>query len=128
MAHEAVYRSGFAVGLIANALYIAVTALLYRLFEPVNRNMSLLAAFFSLVGCAVQIFGGLLQLAPLAVLGDSQLLSAFKVEQLQAAALLCLTLHAQTFNISLVLFALYDLLLGISFSGRPSYLQFLVCC
>jgi hypothetical protein len=112
LAHETLYRSGCAVGLISNASYIAVTALLYRLLEPVNRSMSLLAAFFSLVGCAVQIVGGLLQLAPLAVLGDRQLLSAFKVEQVQAAALLCLKLHAQTFNISLVVFALYDLLLG----------------
>jgi Domain of unknown function (DUF4386) len=112
VAHEALYRSGFAVGLIANALYIALTAFFYGLFEPVNRSVSLLAAFFSLVGCAVQIFGGLFQLAPLVVLGDNQWLSTFKVEQLQAAALMCLKLHAQTFNISLVLFALYDLLIG----------------
>ena len=112
LAHDALYRSGFAVGLIANAIYIALTALLYRLFEPVSRSLSLLAAFFSLVGCAVQIFGGVLQLAPLVILGDSQLLSAFKVEQLQAAALLCLKLYSQAFSIALVLFALFDLLIG----------------
>lgn len=112
LAHGDLYRSGFAVGLIANAIYIAVTALFYGLFEPVNRSMSLLAAFFSLVGCAIQICGGVLQLAPLVILGDSQLLSAFKVEQLQAAAFLCLKLYSQAFNIALVLFALYDLLLG----------------
>ena len=112
LAHGALYRSGFAVGLIANAIYIAVTALFYRLFEPVNRSMSLLAAFFSLVGCAIQICGGVLQLAPLVILGDSQLLSSFKVEQLQAAALLSLKLYSQAFSIALVLFALYDLLVG----------------
>lgn len=112
LAHETLYRSGFAVNLIANAIYIAVTALFYRLFEPVNRNISLLAAFFSLVGCTVQIFGGLFQLAPLVILGNSQSLGSFNLEQLQALALLCLKLYSQTFNISLVLFALYDLLLG----------------
>ena len=112
LAHGALYRSGFAVGLIATAIYIAVTALFYRLFEPVSRSMSLLAAFFSLVGCAIQICGGVLQLAPLVILGDSQLLSAFKVAQLQAAALLCLKLYSQAFSIALVLFALYDLLAG----------------
>ncbi|MGA8279134.1 MAG: DUF4386 domain-containing protein [Rhodanobacteraceae bacterium] len=111
-AHEALYRSGFAVGLIANLIYIAVTALFYRLFEPVNRTLSLLAAFFSLVGCTIQILAGLLQLAPLVVLGDSQLLNALTVEQLQMAALLCLKLYSQAFSISLVLFALYDLLVG----------------
>jgi hypothetical protein len=74
--------------------------------------MSLLAAFVSLVGCTVQIFGGVFQLAPLVILADNQWLSAFQPEQLQAAALLCLKLYAQTFHISLVLFAFYDLLLG----------------
>jgi Domain of unknown function (DUF4386) len=112
LAHEALYRSGFAVSLIGNMIYIVVTALFYRLFEPVHRTLSLLAAFFSLVGCAVQIFAGLLQLAPFVVLGDSQLSNAFTVEQLQMAALLCLKLYSQAFSISLVLFALYDLVLG----------------
>jgi hypothetical protein len=64
------------------------------------------------VGCAVQIFGGVWQLAPLVILGDSQLSSAFKAEQLQAAALLCLKLYSQAFSIALVLFAVFDLLIG----------------
>jgi Domain of unknown function (DUF4386) len=112
LAHEALYRSGFAISLIANVIYIAVTVLFYRLFEPVNRNMSLLAAFFSLVGCTVQISGGILQLAPLVFLGDSQWLSAFTVEQMQAATLLCLRWYSQVFTIALVIFAFYDLVLG----------------
>jgi len=112
LAHEALYRSGFAVGLIANAIYVAVTVLFYRLFAPVNRSMSLIAAFLSLVGCTIQISGGVLQLAPLVILGDSQLSSTFTIEQLQAAALLGVKLYSQAFSIALVLFALYDLLLG----------------
>jgi hypothetical protein len=112
LAHEALYRSGFAVSLIANVIYIALTALFYRLFEPVNRTLSLLAAFVGLVGCTIQIFAGLLQLAPFVVLGDSQLLAGFNLEQLQMAALVCLKLYSQAFNISLVIFALYDLLVG----------------
>ena len=41
----------YAVNLIAYAFYIAVTVRFYYLFKPVNRNLSLLAALFSLVGC-----------------------------------------------------------------------------
>jgi len=41
-----------AVNLIAHAFYIAVTLLFYYLFKPVNRSLSFLAAFFSLLGCA----------------------------------------------------------------------------
>ena len=46
-------RSGFVSGLIAGACYVAVTLLFYHLFKPVNRNLSLLAAFISLAGCAI---------------------------------------------------------------------------
>jgi len=41
-----------AVNLIAHALYITVTLLFYYMFKPVNRSLSLLAAFFGLMGCA----------------------------------------------------------------------------
>ena len=37
--------------------YIAVTVLFYNLFRAVNRNISALAAVFSLVGCAFSILG-----------------------------------------------------------------------
>ena len=39
--------------LIATASYIAVTLLFYDLFKPVNKSLSLIAAFFSLAGCVV---------------------------------------------------------------------------
>jgi hypothetical protein len=38
--------------LVAAASYIGVTLLFYSLFKPVSRSLSLIAAFFSLVGCA----------------------------------------------------------------------------
>jgi hypothetical protein len=112
LAHEATYRAGFAIGLVGNVIYIALTALFYRLFKPVNRTISLLMAFFSLVGCTTQIIASILQLVPLVVLRDSQLLGAFKDEQLRAAALVSLRIYSQTFHISFVLFALFDFLLG----------------
>ena len=40
------------VNLIAYGFYIAVTLLFYYIFKPVNRSLSLLAAFLSLVGCS----------------------------------------------------------------------------
>jgi len=41
--------------LIATFCYIVVTLLFYGLFKPVNRGLSLVAAFFSFVGCAVGV-------------------------------------------------------------------------
>jgi hypothetical protein len=52
-----------AVNLIAQAFYIALAVLFYYLFKPVNRNLSLLAALFSLLGCANDVLS-LFHLAP----------------------------------------------------------------
>ena len=112
LAHKALFRLGLATGLTATACYIAVTALFYELFKPVNRGLSLLAAFFSLVGCAILAFGSLFQLAPFVVLGGSRYLSVFKVEQLRAVALMFLELNTLAVNICLVFFGFYDLLIG----------------
>ena len=112
LAHGSLYRSGWEVGLVANALYIAVTALFYGLLAPVNRSLAMMMAFFSLVGCIVQIFGGMVQVAPLTILGDTQMAGAFTVVQLQSAAQLSFKLYPEVFNISLVLFALFDFSLG----------------
>jgi hypothetical protein len=72
----------------------------------------LLAAFFSLVGCAILVFASLFQLAPLVVLGGGQYLSAFKVEQLRALAFLFLELYGQGVNLCFVFFGVYCLLIG----------------
>ena len=110
--HESWYRSGVALNLVSNMLYLALTALFYGLFEPVDRSISLLAAFFGVAGCGIQLFGGVLQAAPLFLLKDARFLGAVGIGQAQATALLSLKLYAQTFNVSLVVFAIYDLVIG----------------
>jgi Domain of unknown function (DUF4386) len=112
LTHERLFRLSVAVSLIATALYIAVTVLFYGLFKPVNRTVSLLAAFFSLVGCAIQAFGCLFQLAPLVVLEGGPYVSVFKVDQLQAVALMFIKLNVQSAYIYLVFFGLFNLLIG----------------
>jgi hypothetical protein len=112
LAHQSLFRLGLATGLIATACYIAVTALFYGLFKPVSRSLSLLGAFFSLVGCAILAFGSLFQLAPLVLLGGSPYLNVFKVEQLRALALMFLELNTQAGNICVVFFGVYCLLIG----------------
>jgi hypothetical protein len=91
-----------------------LTALLYELFKPVNKSLSLVAAFFSLTACVAQAMSSLFHLAPLFLLGGAPYLKAFTVEQLQALALLFLKLRAAAYhNIGLVFFGLYLLLAGI---------------
>ena len=112
LAHWSLFQLGFAANLIQFACYVAVTGLFYDLLRPVNKGLSLLAAFFSLVGCTIGAVSCLFYFAPVVILGGAQYLNVFKVEQLQALALMFLKLYGQCFNISFVFFGFYCLLIG----------------
>lgn len=112
LSHQAMFLAGFAAAAVGIACYLMVTALLYSLFEPVNRTISLSAALFSLTGCIIQAFALAFHLAPLVVLGDKPYLSAFKPDQLHALALVFLSLYGQAYNISLVFFSFFLVQIG----------------
>ncbi|MFY9744999.1 MAG: DUF4386 family protein, partial [Acidobacteriaceae bacterium] len=48
---------GKAVTVLSMACYAVLAVLFYRLFRPVSRNVSMLAAFLSLAGCVVATLG-----------------------------------------------------------------------
>ena len=112
LAHQSRYLSAFAGDLLVVATYVVVTALFYRMFKPVSRNVSLTAAFFGLTGCAIQGFALAFQLAPLTLLDGSQYLGVFKAEQLQSLAFMFLKLYSQAYGVALVFFGFYCLLIG----------------
>jgi uncharacterized protein DUF4386 len=112
LGHERLFWLGFASSLIGVTFHIAWALLLYQLFKPVNRSLSLLAAFVILVGCALQALTSLLYLAPLVILQGGSSLSAFGPEQLQALAIMLLKLNASAFDIYLVFFGFWCVLIG----------------
>jgi Domain of unknown function (DUF4386) len=112
LAHESWFRVGFASVLIGTACYVAVTALLYVLLEPVNRSLSLTAAFFSLTGCAIWGVGCVFDLFALGVLKDARDFSQFNPDQIPAFALMFLKLNSQSFAVGMIFFGVYCTLLG----------------
>src|SRR5260370_3012121 len=112
LGHERLFWLGFVLSLIGVALHIAWALLMYELLSPVNRSLSRLAAFVILVGCAIQALTSLLYLAPLIILQGGSSLSAFTPEQLQALALVFLKLNNYAFQIYLVFFGAWCLLIG----------------
>ena len=94
LGHERLFWLGLASSLIGVAFHIAWAVLLYELLKPVNRSLSLLAAFVILVGCAIQALTGLFYVAPLLILQGGSSLAAFPAEQSQALALMFLKLNA----------------------------------
>jgi hypothetical protein len=113
LAHERWFRLAFAGDLLVVVIYVVFTALLYDLLKPVSRVVSLLAAFFSLMGCAMQAFACLFELAPLVVLGREHYLGVFRLEQLQSLVLLSFKLYSHAYCISLVFFGFYNLVIGV---------------
>src|ERR1700719_644748 len=109
LGHERLFWLGFVLSLIGVAFHIAWALLMYELLKPVNRSLSLLAAFVILVGCAIQALVSLLYLAPLLILQGGGSVSAFTPEQLQALALLFLKLNQYAFQIYLVFFGAWCL-------------------
>ena len=112
LVHATQYRLSFVADFIGMSCYIGVTAMFYELFQPVNRTLSRLAAFVSLVGCAVGAVSLLFELAPFTFLSEAPYLGAFSTGQLQALALVFLKLGGQTNNIGLALFGIYCLAIG----------------
>jgi hypothetical protein len=128
MGNESLYRFAFAANLIATICYLVATLLVYVLLRPVNRYLSLLAAFFSLIGCAVGAVSCLLFIAPISILGTA---SSLPIEQLQSQALTFLTLSARANDVGLVFFGLH--VLSVSYliirSGfLPKILGALLAC
>jgi hypothetical protein len=103
-AHHTAFQLGFAGNLIAIVTYVAVTALFYQLFKPVNKTVSLVAAFMGLMGCAVLAVGCVFYVAALP--------APARLQQSPALVLMFIKLYAQSFNTSFVFFAFYLVLIG----------------
>ena len=74
---------GNATNLIATGCYILLTLLFYRMFNPVNKSLSLLAALISLAGCVVMTVGFFyptaISISPLVFFGPYCLLIGYLV-------------------------------------------------
>ena len=112
LAHESLYRFGAVLAFISVPFHIVWAILFYQLFKPVNRSISLLAAFVMLMACTMWTLCALFSLAPLLILKGTSPLSAFAPEQLQTLALVLLRLDAQAFDVGLVFFGLWCILIG----------------
>ena len=112
LSHKDLFQLSFTIYLIEMTCQIAQMALCYILLKPVNRNVALPALIFSLVGCTIKTLSRLFYIAPLLVLGDSQYLSVFNAEQLQALALLLLNVNSQTAGIVLAFFGISTFING----------------
>jgi hypothetical protein len=112
VAHELLYRLGFAIEVFYLLCGVPLKFLLYDLFRVVNRNVALVMVLFAAIGAAIQGVMMLAHYAPLLFLGGAGYLGAFSAAQLQAAAYLSLRLFDYGYMIALAFFGCFCLLIG----------------
>jgi len=91
---------------------VGVALLLYLVLKPVNKGMSMLAAFFRLAQATVLGINLLNYFMPVLLLDQAGYLNSFNVEQTQSLVLLFLNAHAYGYLISGVFFGISCVVLG----------------
>lgn len=90
--HELLYRIGFATFLMESFCDVALALIFYALLRPVNRQLSLLAAFFGLMATATFAFAEAFYFAP--TIMNAEYLKSFSTDQLNALVLLSLKFYS----------------------------------
>jgi len=104
LAHEMLYRWGFAVELFYCVCNVPLTVIFYNLFKVVNRNVALMMVVLDLVVNTIESVSLLGHFAPLLLLNGGHHLSAFSPEQLQALSYLSIEVFEHGFAIALFFF------------------------
>jgi len=106
------FQVAWGLEVISTVCSLAVAAYSYRLFLPVNKALSLFAAFLRVVACGIAMIGYLLQAAPLPILSSASFLTSLSLPQLQGAAYLALRIGVQASDLVIVVFGFHAIVLG----------------
>lgn len=113
IASEPMYRLAIAATLLSAIAYTAVVALLYALFQPVNRTLALVSGFIGLAGCAVSATFLVNSLGVLALLDGAPAADA----QTQVLVAHAMRLGALGNTLGLVFFGFYCVTLSLLVFG-----------
>jgi hypothetical protein len=109
---ESLWRIGIAGQMLMVICTVTLTLVLYVLLRPVNKNLALLATFFSLVASAVDSAYSLHLVEALFPMGNAEYLKAFTPDQLNAMVSLSLKSHALGYGNGLLMFGPFFLATG----------------
>jgi len=112
MASEGLFRIGIVSDSVVFLIEIAIVVMLYVLLKPVNKTLSLVAAFARLAMTIVQGVNLLFIHAPLLLLSGADYLTVFEPDQLHALVLIFLDAHGYVVLIWGLFFGLHLLVLG----------------
>lgn len=112
VASAGLFRIGIVIFLIVAILDVVVAWALYILLKPVNKSLSLLAAWFRIVYAAILALALSNLLGVLQLLKGDVFLKAFEANQLQAQVMLSLNGFTDVWDLGLAFFGLHLIVLG----------------
>ena len=112
MASEGLFRMGIGAELVLLLSEIVLSVLLYVLFRPVNKTLSLVAAVSRLAMTTIHGVNLLTHFIVLLLLSGASYLTVFAPDQLQALVMVFLDAYNYGFTIGIVFLFLHALTLG----------------
>jgi hypothetical protein len=112
IAHQSLFRAAFAVYMVEMSCQVAMVAVFYDLFMPVDHSIARASAAFGYIGCGIKALSRLFMYAPLFVLDGSSYLSGFDPKQLQAISFVLIRINELGAAIAMVFFAFDTVLKG----------------
>ena len=106
-AHETLFRLGIVSELFSAVGFIFLVLALYRLLEGVKQSHAALMVILALVSVPITFLSVLNNVAALTLLSGADFLSAFRPEQLHAAAMLFLRLHGYGTTVNSIFWGLW---------------------
>jgi uncharacterized protein DUF4386 len=112
VASQSLFRAGFATDLVVFVIEVALAAVLYVLFRPVNRTLALVMAFARLAMVTILGLNLLNMFTALQLLTSPQYAIAFEKSQVQALAFMFLNAQHYGYALGMVFFGLHLGVLG----------------
>ena len=109
---EGTFRLGIVSLMLVIALDVVIAWALYRVFSPVSKNLSMLAAVLRLVYAGVFMVAIGELVGALRLLSDDAYLGVFTADQLNAQALLSINAFSDLWYVGQLLFGMHLLVLG----------------
>jgi hypothetical protein len=112
LANRGLFQLGFSVYLVEMACQVTAAVLFYKLMNPVNRTIALLALCMELTGCVIKIVARVFFITPLFLLERPAAFEALSAEQFRAVALVLLKVNDLGAGVALAFFGFSTLLGG----------------
>jgi len=106
------FRLGFVSDLVMSTMFFIYGYVLYLIFKPVNKNLSLFLVLCVVISVAMFCQNSLSQFSVLELLINTNYSEVFKPEQLQALSMFFQNIHTKGYYVNQIFYGLYLFPLG----------------